>query len=208
MEKENVKFGKRFIAYLLDILLVYLIISLILGIRFINPNYDKYMEYLDKYNDVLDDYYDSNISPEEMIDLNKENFYYVNKYSISYNIIIIIVIIGYFALFQKYNNGQTIGKKIMKIKVTNVDEEKEVNVFNYILRTISTYYLYIGNVIALLLNILFIYIIPKSYFMIAYTSVTYIFIGIAIISLILIISKKEKRGIHDYLAKTKVINEN
>lgn len=208
MEKENVKFGKRFIAYLLDILLVYLIISLILGIRFINPNYDKYMEYLDKYNDVLDDYYDSNISPEEMIDLNKENFYYVNKYSISYNIIIIIVIIGYFALFQKYNNGQTIGKKIMKIKVTNVDEEKEVNVFNYILRTISTYYLYIGNVISLLLNILFIYIIPKSYFMIAYTSVTYIFIGIAIISLILIISKKEKRGIHDYLAKTKVINEN
>ena len=38
------------------------------------------------------------------------------KYSVSYNIVIIIGLFAYFGLFQKYNNGQTIGKKIMKIK--------------------------------------------------------------------------------------------
>ena len=38
--------NKRIIAYLLDIVLIYVLISLIIGIRFINPNYDKYIESL------------------------------------------------------------------------------------------------------------------------------------------------------------------
>ena len=203
MEK-NVNMGKRVTAYLLDILLIYFLVTLVISIRAINPTYDKYLEYTEKYNDTLKDYQDGKIEMEEMLNLSQDNFYYINRYSISYNIVIAVVLIGYFVFFQKYNNGQTLGKKIMKIKVVS-STKKDVSLFRYLLRSLCNYYLYIGSIIPLLLNSILLFIIPKDNYMIVSSSISYIFLGITIISVILLLANKD--SLHDRLAKTKVVAE-
>lgn len=205
-QNESVKISKRIIAYLLDIILLVFIISLITSIRFINPVYDKYIDSYNKYSSVMEDYYDNKIDVKEMINLSKGNFYYVTKYSISYNIAIIVVICAYFVIFQKYNNGQTIGKKIMKIKVIDLNNDK-VSLLNYFLRSLCIYYIYIGNVISLIINSILVYILNPSNYMIINLVISYFFLILSFIILLSILIRKDKRGFHDLISKTKVVME-
>ena len=91
----NVKITSRIMAYLLDIVLVFFFVQLITSIRFINPQYDKYIETADKYNKVYNSYLEKEINEIEFIEQNKENHYYLSKYSVSYNIVLVIVLIDY-----------------------------------------------------------------------------------------------------------------
>ncbi len=203
---EEVKVTKRILAYLIDVLLLFFLIGLISGIKFINPWYDKYVSTYNKYSEVLTNYYNREINEQEMIEQNKNNFYYLNKYSVPYNIVTIIVLFGYFVIFQKFNNGQTLGKKIMKIKVTTVDNT-EVSLGKYSLRILPIYFAYVGSVLPILINTILIYCISPNYYMVANSIVTYIFIFVGIVTLVTLMVRKDKRGLHDLLANTKIVKE-
>lgn len=203
-ENNGVKTSKRFIAFLLDVLLLFFLIGLITSIRFINPQYEKYLESYEKYSDVLERYYNNEINESEMVNLNKENYYNVTKFSISYNIVIVVVILAYFVLFQKYNNGQTIGKKIMKIKVIG-KENNNPTLGAYLLRTLFIYYIYIGSIIPLIVNLILVFILNPTYYMIVSSIINYSFLILSIIIFTTIIVRKDKRGIHELISKTKVI---
>ena len=196
--------NKRIIAYLLDIVLIYILISLIISIRIINPNYENYIEVYEKYNNVLEKYTEKEITTTEMVNLNKDNLYYLTKYSLSSNLVVILVIIGYFVFFQKYNHGQTIGKKIMKIKVVTKDL-REVSLSKYLLRLIPMYYLFIGNVLAVILNTITVLIFDSDSFIYINSGITYTFIGIGIISLVMMIKSQNKEGLQDKISKTVVL---
>ena len=202
----EVKLSKRISAYFLDILLVYLFISLIMGIKFLNPHYEEYNEYSNKYTELLKLYTDREIDEKEFISESKNSMYYLSKYSISSNIVIIVVIIGYFGLFQKYNKGQTLGKKIMKIKVTNNDG-KEPSLINFLIRIIPCYYVFIGNVIVVLASTILIQFLGISNYYNVNMVITYVFFGISIISFVMMLIREDKKGLHDIIADTKVVNE-
>ena len=136
----EVPVSKRISAYLMDILLIFIMISLIIEIKFINPNYDEYVDSYEKYNDVIDDYNNELITEEELVKLNTENYYAISKYSVSYNIVIVVGLILYFVVFQKFTGGQTLGKKLMKIKVVNNNNEKPT-LFKLFLRCLPVYYI-------------------------------------------------------------------
>lgn len=206
MQNSEIKVGRRITAFLLDILLLYFIISLITSIRFINLSYDKYNEYYEKYSNVLEDYYDNNIDENEMIEQNKDNFYYLTKYSINYNIVIIVVLIGYFVLFQKFNKGQTLGKKIMKIKVVN-ENDSEASLGSYFLRTLPMYYIFIGGILPLLINSILVFVLNSSSYFIVNSMVSYLFLFIFIVDVVFILVRKDKRSIHEIISKTKLIDE-
>ena len=55
------------------------------------------------------------------------------------------------------------------------------------------------------MNSILLFIIPKDNYMIVSSSISYIFLGITIISVILLLAKKD--SLHDRLAKTKVVAE-
>lgn len=204
--EERVKISKRLLAYLLDILFVYLLISLISSIKYINPTYEKFESSYEKYSEVLEKYYDEEITAEEMNELNKDNLYTVTKYSVSTNIVIVLVIFGYFVLFQKYNNGQTLGKKIMKIKVISVNDKKPT-IKDFIFRTLPMYYIYIGSVIPIILNSIFVFLVNSTSYMYINTISIYFFLIIAIITFVMIYVRKDNRGLHDLIAHTKVVYE-
>lgn len=206
MEKETYKvsvLSKRISAYLIDILFVFIVIGLISEIKIINPNYDKYIETYENYSEILNSYTNDEITEKEFNELYNENYYLVSKYSVSYNIIIILVIVLYFAVFQKYNNGQTLGKKFMKIRITSSTNEK-VGLFSYIVRILPMYYIYIGGVIPLIINSILVYCLNENIFINITTIISYLFLLVSIISFVFICVRKDERGIHDILANTKV----
>ena len=202
----TVKTQKRIMAYLLDVLLVYFLISAIISIRFINPTYEKYIESYEKYVDVMNDYSKGKITTEQYTELNIKNIINVTKYSVSSNIVIVLVLIGYFCVFQYFNNGQTLGKKIMKIKVVSIDNKK-INFSNYLLRILPVQYIFIGSVMPIILNSIFVFIFNINYYVIINSVTTYSLFFISIVSLFMIIKRDDKRGIQDIIAKTKVVEE-
>lgn len=197
---------KRITAYLLDIVLIYTFMILITNIRFINPTYDKLVSTSNEYTEVMENYADGKITEEEMLDLNKEYTYKITKYSISTNIVVIVTIFAYFGLFQKFNKGQTLGKKIMKIKVTGIDN-KEISLGKYLLRILPTYYVYIGSIIPLTINSVLVFVLNSSSFSIVNTIIIYSFFILNIVSLVIMNIRKDKRGIHDLISGTKVVFE-
>jgi uncharacterized RDD family membrane protein YckC len=197
--------SKRIGAYVLDVFFIYILISMIAGIRIINPQYDKYMNYYEEYNKVVNKYKEKEIDAKELVKLNSNNFYYMSKYSVSTNIAAIVVLIGYFVLFQKYNNGQTLGKKIMKIKVVNKDLDNP-SIGQYLLRIIPYYYLLIGNVLAIIINSIAIFFVKSNTYVKIEAITTYVSFAIGIISLIMLL-KKGHIAFHDKITGTRVVDE-
>lgn len=205
MEDNKRIFSKRVSAYLIDILFVFLVISLISEIKFINPYYDKYIDAYENYSNILEDYTNGNINEEEFAELYNAYYYEVSKYSVSYNIVIIVCIILYYGVFQKYNKGQTIGKKLMKIKVVDNNTEGNISLVNSLIRLLPMYYIYIGGIIPLVINSILVFIVGKNSFMNISLIVSYVFLIVSIVSFVFIFVRKDKRGLHDILSNSKVV---
>jgi len=203
-EREKKILSKRISAYLIDILFIFIVIGLISEIKFINPYYDKYIESYETYNEILEDYTNEEITEKEFTNLYNENYYLVSKYSVSYNIVIVLAILLYFGVFQKFNKGQTIGKKIMRIRVVSNIDNEDVSLLRYLIRTLPMYYIYIGGLIPLAINTILVFILNDNNFMNITMVVSYLFLFVAILSFVFICIRKDERGLQDIIAKTKV----
>ena len=117
---------KRLLAYVIDILLVGFIASAISSIEVINPYCDNYIEAYEKYSKEMDSLNEDNvfdkIKSEEFV-LDYQN---VLKYGVYSSVICITCYILYFGGFQKWNKNQTVGKKLMRLKVVNKNNKDDV----------------------------------------------------------------------------------
>ena len=216
-------FIKRLVAYVIDITLVSIVSTVITSNSYINKDYNKYVTTYEEYNVFYEEYTDSieelqeNLENEKITQdeydtkLEKLNETYDDK-NISYNYkrikfsvisttIRILVRLLYFVVVQYYFNGQTLGKRVMKLRVVS-NNGKKLNIFNYFLRS-----LILNGVLLNTLNIIFVLILSKNSFLI-YNQIVYIinyFLEMSIIAMI--VFEKNNRGLHDYVANTKVIVE-
>ena len=107
----------------------------------------------------------------------------------------------YFVVIQYYFDGQTLGKKIMKLKVAA--NNKPLNILNYLLRS-----LILNEVLINMLSIFFIIILSKNNFLL-YSKISYVITYvIELIIVFMIIFTKDNRGLHDMIANTKVVETN
>lgn len=197
--------SKRISAYLIDILFLFVVINLITGIKFINPYYDKYIESYEQYSELIENYNNEEINEEEFNELYNINYYEVSKYSIAYNVVIVLSIILYFVVFQKFNNGQTLGKKFLKIKVVENNTEENASLLKYFLRSLPIYFIYIGGILPLIINSILVFVLNENNYMFISTIISYGFLILSIVTLVMLNVRKDERGIHDLLANTKVI---
>ena len=116
MEKPTLK---RAFAYIIDLMIVVFIIGLFTNIEALNPNYEKYEQAFESYKTLIAE--SENTNNSQTVKQATNVMYDLNKYSVSTSIINVVVMVLYFGLFQYYNKGQTIGKKLMKIKVVSND---------------------------------------------------------------------------------------
>ena len=193
----NAGFFKRLVSYFIDIILVSLIASIIsMGIK---TSAGKYQEEL---ADAMSNYMSGTITMEQYMEKTNDLTYEIQKRSVIPNTISLVMTVGYFIVFQYLNKGQTIGKKLMKIKVVDNESGKEPGVGAFILRSII-----ILNIISSLFNIIFVNVLNKSTFMTGTSAITWIEEAVLIISVIMILYRKDKRGLQDIVARTKVIEE-
>lgn len=191
---------KRLLAYVIDILLVGFIASAISSIEVINPYYDNYIEAYEKYSKEMDSLNEDNvfdkIKSEEFV-LDYQN---VLKYGVYSSVISISCYILYFGGFQKWNKNQTVGKKLMRLKVVNKNNKDDVRLWQYILRTIIVYNLLFNS-----LSVVVSYMFKGNLFFT--TSIITSIIGYVItyVGYIMILFRKDGCGLHDFVSGTKVV---
>lgn len=130
----------------------------------------------------------------------KEYVYILNKNNKVYTIITLIFTLLYFGVLQYLLKGQTIGKRLLKIKVVSATDKK-LNVLTYILRS-----LIVNDVLLNTVGVLFLLLASKNVYITADSILgTLISICEAII-IFTVMTREDSRGLHDLLFGTKVIS--
>ena len=188
---------KRIIAFVIDIVIVSLVVSL-LNYLPIDPYKDKYQEKYKEYTELIQKNTEegSQEFKDEIIEVNYE----VYKYRTYSSIISAGALILYFGVLQLVLDGQTLGKKIMKIRVVS-NKDKKLNFWSYLIRIVV-----LNNIWLSLLNAGAVYVVSgvKFYY------VTYV-IGmisslVYMLNLIMIMFRNDNRGLHDMIAGTRVVD--
>lgn len=198
--------GKRIIAYLIDFLIVVILSNLLSTVL---PNRDKILGYSEDANNTFNEYMEifssEDINSEEtekkLDELSKEISdlsYYSAKASVFNSIIGIVLYFLYFILFQSYNNGQTIGKKLLKIEVTSNDG-KELSFKQMLIRGIILYPIVLNTI-----SLILLFILNKDTYGNVISFVEMFKYGLLFACFVTLFSG---RGLHDRIANTAVISE-
>lgn len=196
----NIKF-RRFSAYLIDYLFIFLLITMISQIRIINPTYDEYVDAYERYVEIYNDLTVENVLEITENSQYKEVNYDLSRYSVSVSIVSLLVYFAYFVGFQKWNKNQTLGKKMFNLEVVS-DTDKTVSWWQMLIREIIIY-----NLVLELLSIISVFVFNYQGYWIA-SNVLMLIAGLILwISVFFILFRKDGKGIHDLLAKTRVIGK-
>ena len=188
-------FFKRICAYLIDYIIIMIVLMGITASVNVGSDVTK------EINNLTNDYRNGDITineySEKIIPLNYE----LSKKKMPISIATCVIFIGYYVVFCYFNNGQTIGKKLCKIKIVDSKGNKP-SIWNILIRSVFIYGI-ITNLYSVI-SINFLDVNSYSY------SVSYISVCeslFIIITLLMMLYKKDGRGLHDIIAKTNVVKE-
>ena len=190
---------KRLTAYFIDIIIISVVAALISNISFINPKIKDYKKDYNEYVTIVKSYQENKISSKTYQKQIKNYTYYLNNDSLVTTFITLSLMLLYFGFYQWYKNGQTIGKKLMKIKIEDINNSK-ITIEKYMLRSIILY-----NIIIKLTDLVCLLFLSKNRYLLISNILYNIEMGITLVIMISIIFSKDKRGLHDLLCKTKVV---
>lgn len=166
----------------------------------------------DKYSEIIvSKYDDKEISKSEYTKITKElnqkfdniakdYVYILNKESIPNTIITLVCTLLYFGVIQCFLKGQTIGKKLLKLKVVS-SSEKKISVLNYLLRS-----LIVNDVFLNTIGLIFLVFSSKNIYQQADNILQVLVSIVEAIIIFLVLTREDSRGLHDLLCHTKVIS--
>ena len=203
----------RISAFLVDIFFVVVLTVLIGNVSFLNPGLytsdDAYTKYMEVYDELL-----TNVNTTDEVKINEINdkmkvvvkdYEKSNKFIYLYYLIVTFI---YFVIFQWWNKGQTLGKKLFKLKVVD-DNEENPNIFKYILRTLfNGSSLIMGVNFILLVRLIFLFIggIGTNTFYNIYLGTQYAAYIFELVFIVVYLVNKKNKGLDDIIAGTKVIS--
>ena len=195
---EKVLFTQRFCAYFIDIMIVSIIAGLISTV-FLDA---------EKLNDLtkrLENVTQEITTTQEIDDLRFEEYidacYDVARYQGLIVFIELIVVILYYVVYQIYKDGQTYGKKLMKIKVVSTNGDLNMN--QMIFRACFSTSLLIDLVSLLVLSF-------SSKYAFFYGTLSFEFICYCVfaVSVFMVMFGKDGLALHDKFFNTKVVKVN
>ena len=157
-------FFKRMGAFVIDYFIVLVIVSLIT----MGFNTNKNNDLNNQMNQLISDYQNEKITIDEYKDETYKLNYELQKENITVNIVTITLYIGYFVVFATLNKGQTLGKKLLKIRVVNKNNDKP-SIWNMLVRS-----LFIYNIISILFSTVAVNFLNINTFTYIYTALGYI----------------------------------
>lgn len=115
-------------------------------------------------------------------------------------LIYLVVYFFYFVIFNIITKGITLGKKITGLQIVSLDN-REATFGQYLLRSLIAYGYFVY-----LLELIVPHVIPMKYLMYVVGGLSIVMNFLQIVVSISVISNDDNRGLHDILAKTKVID--
>ena len=178
--------------------------------------YLKITKKSETYKPIMEKYYaDKKITKSEFNKINKsidnaymktykKEYYNVEKNSICYFVIYLVTTLAYFIGFNYYTSGQTLGKKVFRLRIVSSKEEaQKVSLLSYFIRALLLYqplYYMVKLVGVFTLN-------SNNYYQV--TSVFYdIQYYLEFIIILTVMIRMDGRGLHDLLASTRVASYN
>ena len=189
-------FSQRLLAFLLDVVILSIITTLITAFIPLNDNASKLYE---EQNQILEYYVGGTSSMEDYVNQMVDIEYDIAKYTVVSSIAAVVISLLYYVIYPCYNNGQTFGKKLMKIRIKKTND-KDLSMNDLLIRSM------VNN--SILLNIICIALVlflSKDLYLITTSLVSWLQYLVMIISVIMIAFTKNAQGLHDKLAKTEVV---
>ena len=196
-KQKKAMFLQRFFAFIIDMLIVSFIVSLVttpfVDTKKISKLEEKSIEVVQKFQNRE---VDTKIYLEEYANI----YYKLARNSGIVSLITILFNVLYFVVYQIYAKGQTLGKKLLKIKIVSNDGELFMN--QMIFRA------FIANFILFdIINFGIMLFSPKSIYLYLTVFVEIIQLVITFISIIMIMKREDGFAVHDRLAHTMVVRE-
>ena len=201
---------KRISAYILDSLILLMFVSFLITPIQLNDKkvFTEFKEHSKEILDVTADYIKvvSSNDVKKSLELekrvkslgeNSKKLQYKHRYSLyflSQKILTVLLTIVYFVIFPLFNNGQTLFKKIFKIKV------EYDTILKYLLREEMA-----RNFVLTSLILYFIASFNYSLFSLYLGYITPITLSFMIINFIVFLVNKDNKALHDIIAGTNVV---
>lgn len=192
---------KRILAYIIDFIIVVFLSSLLGTVL---PNSAKLNEKSLESTTLLEEYYEklseNDVEGIEEYDEKINDLVYdVSKLSVYTTLVSALLYFLYFIVFQSYNNGQTLGKRLLKIEVVSVDN-KEPTFIQMLIRGFILY-----PIVFKLLDVGLVLLLNKNMYLSISQFMTYLHWIVFIACFVSLMIKG--RGIHDLFAKTMVVEQ-
>lgn len=193
-----VTFFERLGAYFIDIIIIGILL-LIIGTGLPKDNTE---EITDQMNLLEEKYMNNEINTSEYFNESYGLIYELQNSSKLSSFIGLITTVAYFVVFQVMYNGQTFGKKILKLKVVDKDNHKNIGFMRMLIRSLFTLSIFSSGC-----NLLLLLLFSKKVYIIGYLLVSGVEVLFILTVIIMILYRKDKRGLHDLITKSCVIKE-
>lgn len=193
-------FSQRFVAFMIDLILVLFITSLVTAIIPTNSSIDKLY---DQQIKIVENYTAGKITMQEYVNQLVDINYDIAKQTGIITLVSIAISLLYYVLYVYKNDGQSIGKKMMKIKIQKKDKDKELTMNDLLFRTMI-----LQGTLVSIIGFCTILFLDKDTYLATNSFLNLIQYSILIISFFLIAFTKERQGLHDMVAKTEVVCTN
>ena len=191
----KVSFKKRLFAYLIDFVLLTTIVTII---NCVLPTTTKQVEINKELDSLQQNLLDGKIDNKKYFDGYKKLLPELDKSNMAINVCNLVFILGYFIIIPVVNNGQTLGKKILKIKIEKIDGNLTIR--DMVIRNFIT-----TSLLQLMISSTLVYIVNNDIYYNLSIFVSLLQILLVIITSFMIIYRKDEKGVQDLITGTQVI---
>ena len=185
----GVKFTKRFSAFVIDAIIVMMITSVVTLVIPENTNVTKLNEELVS---ISEDYIEGKINKSAPLT------YRIDKENFILSIVDVVITLLYFVVFAFVKGGQTLGKKLIGIKVEKQDGTLSIN--DMIFRTFI-----INGLLMSLVCLVLLFTTKDLSYLYSVSIVGFIQIILILVSCLMVLFRKDNLALQDIITKTKVV---